>query len=104
MEKQVRFHFHWGQIVKHKSGACRGVIFGRDAVCQADEEWYNSQPCRPRRGQPWYHLLVDGGTETLYAAENELEPDDSGQPVEHPLIGQYFPTFLKGCYYQENLN
>ena len=53
--------FRIGQIVKHRLYAFRGVIFDVDPVFSNTEEWWNSIPeeARPRRDQPFYHLLAE---------------------------------------------
>jgi heat shock protein HspQ len=96
--------FRIGDIVEHARYGYRGVIFGQDPVCTADEKWYQSNHTQPDRNQPWYHVMVDGAEHTTYAAESNLKPDESGQPIEHPLLGQHFPAFFKGRYYTEPLN
>lgn len=98
------FHFEIGQIVHHKRYGYRGVVFDRDPVCEADEQWYQSNPTQPDRNQPWYHVLVDGAAHSTYVAESNLEPDPACAPVVHPLLDGIFKTFLKGRYYRENLN
>jgi len=98
------FLFEVGQIVHHKRYAYRGVIFGRDPGCKADEDWYSNNKTQPDRYQPWYHILVDGGMHTTYVAESNLEPDSTCAPIHHPWLNQIFKTYLKGRYYQENLN
>jgi len=43
-------------------------------------------------------VLVHGATHTTYVAERNLEPDDSGEPIEHPLLAQFFAAFDGGKY------
>ena len=33
-----------------------------------------------------------------YVAERNLEPDESGQPITHPLLDQFFSLFREGRY------
>ena len=95
--------FNEGTIVHHLRYNYRGVVVKVDATCQASETWYGKNRTQPERGQPWYHVLVDGGQET-YVAESNLELDTEGEPVSHPAVSQVFPTFLNGKYYRQNLN
>lgn len=88
--------FHIGQIVKHRLFPFRGVIFDVDPEFANTEEWYEAIPAeiRPRRDQPFYHLLAEN-EETEYVAyvsEQNLLPDNSGTPLRHPQIGEYFAT------------
>jgi heat shock protein HspQ len=95
--------FTVGQIIHHRRYDYRGVVVKVDPQCQADDEWYFCNRTQPNRGQPWYHVLVDGGRET-YVAQDSLEPDTADGPVVHPLVSRLFPTFFEGRYYTQNLN
>lgn len=90
-----------GQIVHHKKYDYRGVIYDVDDQCRADEEWYRKNKTQPSKQQPWYHVLVDGESQTTYVAEENLELDDSADPVEHPLVEQFFNCFSEGKYYRD---
>ncbi len=95
--------FKVGDVVEHLRYGYRGVVFGYDAFCQADDTWYKNNRTQPSRDQPWYHVLVDGGNET-YVAEENLELDVSGDKIEHPLVDKVFPTFYSGRYYRQCFN
>ena len=95
--------FDVGSIVHHVRYKYRGVILKVDRTCQANEAWYKKNRTQPKREQPWYQVLVEGGNET-YVAQSNLEPDTEGSPVEHPAIANFFPTFLNGKYYRQSLN
>ena len=86
--------FQIGQIVKHRLFSFRGVIFDVDPVFSNTEEWWSSIPegSRPRRDQPFYHLLAENDdTEYVaYVSEQNLLPDDSGEPLRHPEIDSVF--------------
>ena len=43
-------------------------------------------------------VLVHGSSQTTYAAQTSLEADDSGQPVEHPLVEVFFDEFTGQVY------
>lgn len=90
--------FAIGQIVKHRLFDFRGVIFDVDPIFNNTEEWYNSIPeeARPRKDQPFYHLLAENDeTEYVaYVSEQNLLPDSG--PVRHPQVREYFEAFDKG--------
>ena len=96
--------FHLGQVIHHRRYDYRGVIIALDARCEADEAWYQSNQTQPDREQPWYHVLVDQARHTTYVAQENLEPDPSGGPVEHPMLSRFFKSFFRGCYHREHLN
>ena len=69
-----------------------------DVRCLADDAWYMKNQTQPDRNQPWYHVLVDGSGATTYAAQENLEPDECGEPVDHPMVEQFFAGFEDGRY------
>ncbi len=91
--------FTVGQLVMHKLFNYRGVIVDVDPCYQGTEDWYNRIALtRPPKDKPWYRILVHDGTHETYAAERNLEADDSGAPINHPLISDYFDAFAEGRY------
>jgi len=82
--------FQRGQLVRHRRYGYRGVVVDLDFECLASERWYQSNQTQPDRNQPWYHVLVHETDGATYAAQENLLPDTSGQPVEHPLIERFF--------------
>lgn len=90
-----------GQIVHHKKYGYRGVIYDVDEVCKANDDWYLANKTQPNRKQPWYHVLVDGGSNTTYVAEENLERDQDQGPIHHPLIDEFFSGFDKGKYFRD---
>lgn len=86
--------FRIGQVVRHRIHPFRGVIFDVDPVFANTEEWWQSIPeeVRPRKDQPFYHLFAENDTSyyVAYVSEQNLLPDDSGMPVEHPEVSDYF--------------
>lgn len=95
--------FGLGQVVKHRVYPFRGVIFDVDPVFANTEEWWLSIPedVRPRKDQPYYHLLAenpDHSTYVAYVSEQNLLLDDSGEPVSHPHTGLIFERFKPGQY------
>ena len=89
--------FAIGQLVKHRLFPFRGVIFDVDPVFNNTEEWWQSIPeeVRPRKDQPFYHLLAENDeTEYVaYVSEQNLLADDTGGPVRHPRVRDYFEGF-----------
>ena len=94
--------FQIGSIVKHKYFDFRGVIFDVDPEFNNTEEWYQSIPLqvRPRKDQPFYHLLAESNDVTYeaYVSEQNLLIDKSKEPVKHPLIEEIF-SGKKGSSY-----
>ena len=86
--------FNIGQIVKHRIYPFRGVIFDVDPEFANTDEWYESIPAesRPHKDQPFYHLYAENeDTEYVaYVSEQNLLPDDSEEPLRHPLIDEMF--------------
>jgi heat shock protein HspQ len=95
--------FQIGQIVRHRKFGFRGIIFDVDPEFANSEEWYDSIPreSRPRRDQPFYHLLAENNDKTTciaYVSEQNLLLDDSDEPIAHPGITEYFEGVEDGCY------
>src|SRR5438309_3615388 len=86
--------FGIGEVVRHKLFDFRGVIYDVDPVFANSEEWYDAIPeaMRPSRDQPFYHLLAENAETTYvaYVSQQNLLPDDSDEPVEHPAIATMF--------------
>ena len=94
--------FQIGDIVKHRRYPFRGVIFDVDPVFANTEEWLMSIPeaVRPDRNQPFYHLLAENAETTYiaYVSEQNLLTDDSGKPVGHPQVSEFFAGIEGGRY------
>jgi len=86
--------FSIGNVVKHKHFDFRGVIYDVDFEFNNSEEWYLSIPkdVRPRKNQPYYHLLAENNeiTYEAYVSEQNLILDVSNKPIKHPLINEIF--------------
>ena len=97
--------FEIGQVVKHRIYPFRGVIFDVDPTFSNSEEWLNAIPenVRPRRDQPFYHLLAENVQNyyVAYVSEQNLLPDTSGTPVNHPQVEQFFGEFKDARYRQK---
>jgi heat shock protein HspQ len=100
--------FRVGEVVRHRVHPFRGIVFDIDPVFNNTEEWWRSIPeeLRPRKDQPFYHLLAENAqTEYIaYVSEQNLLPDSSGEPLRHPQVtelfkleddGNYRPLFLQ---------
>jgi heat shock protein HspQ len=94
-----RSKFSVGELVHHRLFDYRGVIVDVDATFQSTEEWYEAvaKSCPPK-DEPWYHVLVHGATHATYVAERNLERDESGDPIKHPMLGKFFSRLENGRY------
>tara|TARA_R100000005_G_scaffold96703_1_gene86366 strand:+ start:3227 stop:3568 length:342 start_codon:yes stop_codon:yes gene_type:complete len=94
--------FAIGQIVKHRIYPFRGVIFDVDPTFNNSEEWWESIPeeVRPKKDQPFYHLFAENAQTTYeaYVSEQNLLLDDSGIPVSHPAVKDFFTGIEDGHY------
>jgi heat shock protein HspQ len=94
--------FAIGDVVKHRVFNFRGVIFDVDPTFANTEEWWLSIPehIRPRKDQPFYHLLAENedNAYVAYVSEQNLLPDDTGEPVGHPQAPLIFESFDHGHY------
>ena len=94
--------YHLGQVVRHRTHPFRGVIFDVDPRFANTEEWYEAIPedIRPSKEQPFYHLLAENGRThyVAYVSEQNLVPDESGEPVDHPDLPDLFGDFEDGHY------
>jgi heat shock protein HspQ len=99
-EKKLKFRI--GQVVRHRVYPFRGVVFDVDPEFSNTDEWWESIPegVRPRKDQPFYHLLAENEETTYvaYVSEQNLLVDDAGGPVDHPQVGELFGQFEDGVY------
>ena len=104
MQELVESKFSIGNVVKHKFLNFRGVIFDLDPSFNNTEEWYNSIPkdFRPKKDQPFYHLLAESNEVTYeaYVSEQNLLLDKSKEPVKHPLIEEIFSGKKGSSYFK----
>jgi heat shock protein HspQ len=70
-----------------------------DKDFQATDEWCEAvaKSSRPK-SKPWYHVLVHGGDHSTYVAEQNLEPDNILEPINHPMVEHFFIGFDHGRY------
>lgn len=98
--REARFRI--GQVVRHRIHPFRGVIFDIDPEFANTEEWWLSIPesLRPRKDQPYYHLLAENEKTTYvaYVSEQNLLPDAENGPVAHPQVSEMFGELRDGFY------
>ena len=100
MHDQAEPLFFIGQLVHHLKFDYRGVIIDVDAQFEGSEAWYQQVArSRPPKDRPWYHVLVHDSEQMTYVAERHLEPDSSGEAVNHPALALYFDGFANGIYH-----
>jgi len=102
MSKMRNAKFNLGQVVRHRLFPFRGVIFDIDPEFNNTDEWYESIPedRRPRKDQPFYHLFAENAESEYiaYVSEQNLLPDESGEPVRHPQVAEVFEKDESGSY------
>jgi|SRR6478609_8767702 heat shock protein HspQ len=95
-----------GQIVRHRIFSFRGVVFDIDPTFSNTEEWWLAIPedMRPSKDQPFYHLLAENSeTEYIaYVSEQNLLPDETGEPIRHSQLSEIFIKDKTGGYRQRN--
>ncbi len=100
MERNARYQL--GQVVRHRLFPFRGVIFDVDPTFDNTEEWWESIPedVRPRKDQPYYHLLAENEHSyyVAYVSEQNLLPDETGDPIGHPQVSELFGELHDGLY------
>jgi heat shock protein HspQ len=94
MSRERSAKFGIGQIVKHRVFPFRGVVFDVDPTFDNTEEWWLAIPeeIRPAKDQPYYHLFAENADSeyVAYVSEQNLLPDNSGEPLRHPQIREFF--------------
>ncbi len=100
--KALTAKFDIGQVVRHRKYPFRGLIYDVDPIFANTEEWWLSIPedVRPIKEQPFYHLFAENSeTEYIaYVSEQNLLPDESGEPLRHPQIADSFERTAAGDY------
>ena len=92
-----------GELVHHKLFGYRGVIIDIDPHFLLTDEWYELVArSRPPKNEPWYHVLVHEATNATYVAEQNLEPDSSGQKINHPMTKAFFTDLRDGRYFNDD--
>ncbi len=100
--------FTIGQVVRHRKFPFRGVIFDVDPTFSSTDEWLEAIPeeIRPKKEQPFYHLLAENDTSyyIAYVSEQNLVKDKSGDPVDHPEVQKFFGPMGKNGDYSFDLH
>ena len=107
-ENSQKAKFSIGEVVRHRLFEFRGIIYDVDFEFNNSEEWYQSIPkdVRPRKDQPFYHILAENDeiTYEAYVSEQNLVPDDRNEPVSHPLVNEIFSGQSKDGLYLRSTN
>ena len=104
-EPKSAVRFSRGEVVQHTLFDYRGVIIGVDPEFAGTDEWYDTVArSKPPKDSPWYHLLPHGAEHQTYVADRNLQPDPTGQPVDHPWVEAYFTHFIGGRYVDGRMN
>ncbi len=104
-ESKSRIRFSMGDVVHHELFGYRGVVVGADAKFTGSDHWYEIvAQSKPPKNRPWYRVLPHGATHQTYVADRNLQPDKSGEPVEHPMVEVYFTHFINGRYVSGRMN
>ena len=97
MHDLIETKFSIGIIVKHKFLHFRGEIFDVDPEFNNSEEWYMAIPkeIRPRKDQPFYHLLAENKDifYVAYVSEQNLLIDMDNSECCHPDINKIFSHY-----------
>lgn len=87
-----------GDLVLHRRYGYRGVVVDLTPEFAGSDQWYQANQTQPAKDQPWYHVLVDGGFQSTYAAQSSLIEADDDTPITHPLLAMFFSGFEGGRY------
>ena len=102
MPRHAHARFGIGDVVRHRMFDFRGVVFDVDPVFANSEDWYEAIPkeLRPRRDQPFYHLLAENedSSYVAYVSQQNLMEDSAGGPIGHPSVEDLFDDFANGRY------
>src|ERR1700712_2870003 len=94
--------FGLGAVVRHRIYPFRGIVFDVDPVFDNTEEWWLAIPeeVRPRKDQPFYHLLAENAESeyVAYVSEQNLVSDTSGEALRHAGIAEVFDRDAEGFY------
>jgi hemimethylated DNA binding protein len=64
----------------------------------------DSRGMRPHKDQPFYHLLAENSESeyVAYVSEQNLLPDESGEPIRHSQVAEIFIKDKSGSYRPRN--
>lgn len=99
----TRTLFAIGQLVRHRDMPFRGVVVDVDAEFANNEAAWEAIPeaQRPRRDQPFYHVIAENDDEAYHAyiSEQQLRVDESGEPLHNPQLVAMLGEFRDGAYH-----
>lgn len=99
----TKANFSIGEIIRHIRFEYRGVIIDVDPMFSGTDEWYEAvAKSRPPKDKPWYHVLVHKSDVQTYVAERNLEADETGDPIDHLMIDEFFSEFTGGVYHAKH--
>ncbi len=100
VRREARFSI--GQVVRHRIHPFRGIVFDVDPEFANTEEWWLAIPAqsRPRKDQPFYHLLAENAQSeyVAYVSEQNLVPDETGEALRHSGVREMFARDSAGAY------
>jgi heat shock protein HspQ len=103
MSKTTITKFSIGQVIRHRLYAFRGVVFDVDpqfADRAPSNETINLIEDRQHKDQPFYYLFAENEQTPYiaYVSEQNLMPDPTDEPVNHPQIDAMFERDENGSY------
>ena len=111
---ETRCKFSIGDVVRHRDCYFRGVVRDVDPEFNGSDAWLRmaAEEVLPVRDRPFYHVLAEVYLKpadrlvfcVVYAAERDLLPDTSSQPVGHPDIGILFDGMKDGACIRKSLS
>jgi heat shock protein HspQ len=95
--------FKIGQVIRHRVHAFRGVVFDVDPMLIDRVLSYGTIDLtegQQRRDQPFYYLFAENERTpyVAYVGEQDLEPDASDEPVNHPELDSMLEWDEDGGY------
>jgi heat shock protein HspQ len=95
--KQAKFNI--GQIVRHSQSGYRGVIIDIDPeFVRQKMDVRPDQEFQHDKAEPWYHILLEEQNLQVYIAEQQLQRDSLGEPINHDYLDEYFSDFEQDHY------
>lgn len=86
-------NFGRGSLVKHKKEGYIAVVTDYDMYFINDEEIYAKDESAPARDKPWFYVLINKTNAISYISQENLEPVETDEEIEHPLIDFFFDGF-----------
>jgi heat shock protein HspQ len=107
MSKTAVAKFGIGQVIRHRVHAFRGVVFDVDPEFAERNAAYQALivELRAPRDQPFYYLFAENDLTPYiaYVSEQNLMPDISDEPVQHPQLDDLFARDETGHYRRRNM-